>query len=216
MRIVSSFSKSGKGSILLELAVGISVLAVLSGFIIRKTISAKKHMREQITKVNINTTVTAIAAFVANNNRLPRPSEDTNGNEGAFGVKFGYVPYKILGISEKIAKDGDAKPLTYLVEPTLTSDFPRIYKNESDENCFCKNIVAPAIKIFGYDSENVIAFVVDTKDHSSSGNTITPSVHTVWISRDMLLMKYLKNSPCRRENAETHNPAPDSDFDNNF
>lgn len=216
MQTVSLFSKSGRGAILLEIAVGISVLAVISGFVIRKTISTGKHMRAQITKTNINTTVVAIAAFVANNNRLPRPSEDVNGNEGSSQAISGFIPYKVLGISEKIARDGNAKPLTYIVEPSLTSNFSRIYNDEMDENCFCKNIINPSIKITGYDSENIIAFVVDTRKHeiSRENSVITPSTDAAWVSRDMLLMKYLKNSPCRRENANSQRSTPD--FDNDF
>ena len=209
MKIASYFSKSGKGSILLELAVGISVLAVISGFVIRKTMSATKGMQAQITKVNIDTIVVSLASFVANNNRLPRPAENGTGVEGSANIKCGYVPYKTLGISEKIAKDGTGKLLIYAVEPILTQNFERIYWDEFAAPCFCQEIIYPQIKINQNSSKNVIAFVIDTQKPEISDRDIKihPTANTTWISRDMLLMKYLKNSPCVRENVREKTQA---------
>ena len=74
-------NNSKKGSILLEIAVGISILTIISGFIVRKSMAANKYIREQQTKSNINTVVISIASFVANNQRLPRPSAANDGIE---------------------------------------------------------------------------------------------------------------------------------------
>ena len=196
---------------LLEIAIGISILAVISGFVIRKTMTANKYMREQLTKSNIETVAMSVASFVANNKRLPRPSETNDGIEStSSNVKFGYVPYKTLGISATVAKDGNLQSLVYIVEPNLTTNCSKIYGDDFDSEIFCLNIPFPKISVQkNSNTENsnsdVIAFAIDTSDHKNFiGENIVlhPTAHTFWITRDMLLMKYLKNSPCVTENPQ--------------
>ena len=210
---------SSKGSMLLEIAIGIAVLAIISGFIIRKTMTTNKYMREQLTKSNIETVAMSVASFVANNKRLPRPSETNDGIESASpNVKFGYVPYKTLGISATIAKDGNLQSLIYIVEPALTANYSKIYGDDFDTQFFCSGIPAPKISVQGnwnrgnqinssFENLNndVIAFAIDTKGHKNligENIILRPTAHTFWITRDMLLMKYLKNSPCAIENPQ--------------
>ena len=221
----SIFSKfyrknSKKGSILLEIAVGISILAIISGFIVRKSMAANKLIREQQTKSNINTVVISIASFVANNQRLPRPSETNDGIESnSSNLKYGYIPYKSLGISEIAAKDGDKKPLVYMIEPKLSENHSTIYGEEFDSSIFCKNVCNPTISIKENPNKNVIAFAIDTKDHKNYiGKEIilNPTAHTFWITRDMLLMKYLKNSPCTIENPRQNADQDLQEFDDDF
>ena len=222
LSIFSNFYRknSKKGSILLEIAVGISILAIVSGFIIRKSMAANKFMREQQTKSNINTVVISIASFVANNQRLPRPSETNDGIESnSPNLRYGYVPYKSLGISENTAKDGDKKPFVYMIEPELSKEHSTIYKTEFNSNIFCKNVCIPTISFQKNINDDVIAFAIDTKDHKNSiGEKIilNPTSHTFWITRDMLLMKYLKNSPCTIEIPEQNTYQDLQEFDDDF
>ena len=195
-----------KGAILLEIAVGISVLAIISGFIVKKAMTTNKYVRERVTKSNIDTVVISIASFVANNQRLPRPAKTNNGIESDYAnIKFGYIPYKTLGISSTIAKDGNKKDFIYIVEPELTKNYTKIYGDEFDINIFCKNIRIPQIVIHESPCNDAIAFAIDTRDHKNvieETITIYPTAHTFWISRNMLLMKYLKSSPCLSENSQ--------------
>ena len=211
---------SKKGSILLEIAVGISILAIISGFIARKSMAANKFMREQQTKSNMNTIVISIASFVANNQRLPRPSETNDGIESnSINLKYGYIPYKTLGISSNTAKDGDMKPFVYMIEPILAENHATIYGDEFNPDVFCKNICTPTISIRENPHGNVIAFAIDTKDHNNFvGEEIilNPSAHTFWITRDVLLMKYLKNSPCSIENPQQVEDLHLQEFDDDF
>ncbi len=218
-----SRKNSKKGSILLEIAVGISVLAITSGFIIRKTMTANRYMREQLTKSNIETITISLASFVANNKRLPRPAETTDGIESnSSNIKFGYIPYKTLGISSTNAKDGNFQPLVYIVEPALTANYSKIYGNEFDSKVFCSDIFVPKILMQTNSTNNdnsVIAFAIDTKNHRNLiGETIIlrPTAHTFWITRDMLLMKYLKNSPCITENPKQNTYRHLQEFDDDF
>ncbi len=225
MKNSSIFSKfyrknTKKGSILLEIAVGISVLAIISGFIVRKSMVANKLMREQQTKSNINTIVISIASFVANNQRLPRPSETNDGIESSsLNLKYGYIPYKSLGISETIAKDGDKKPFVYMIEPELSKNHSTIYKTEFGSSVFCKNVCTPTISFQKNPNNDVIAFAIDTKDHKNFVGEeviLNPTAHTFWITRDILLMKYLKNSPCTIEIPQQNTDQDLQEFDDDF
>jgi hypothetical protein len=200
----------------LEIAIAISVIGLISGFFITKTITLNRIARTQTTKNNVETIVIALASFVANNNRLPRPSFDGEGRESGesdmnLSNFVGKIPFYTLGIPAKTALDGDGKPLIYIVEPNLVStEFQRIYeKNLNDLFCdnFCGSF-SPKISIDKVESlsleRNPIAFVIDTFDNPpnlSENINITVSKNTRWISRDALLMQYLKNAPCRRESA---------------
>jgi hypothetical protein len=169
-------------------------------------------MRAQTTKRNIETVVVALASFLANQNRLPRPSHDAGGREslesGLNLVDFvGKVPYHSLGIPGKSALDGDGKPLVYMVEPQLTNDFSSIYER-SGNDYFCNGIFSPSIEVeyIGKLAPDLIAFAIDVHDHPpvvSDKIHVAVSFNTSWFSRDRLLMQYLKNSPCKSEKNTT-------------
>ena len=173
----------------------------MSGFVFRKAIVTNKLKHEATTKLNIESVTMAIAAFVSICGRLPYPAHDASGLESE-DPSPGYVPYKALGISEQTAKDGYSRPLIYIPEKKLIfSDDQGVYcRNELDTNCFCRSINMPGIEISGDVYGTIVAFAIDTLDHKNIINedhiVINPSRHTFWISRDMLLMQYLKNAPC--------------------
>jgi type II secretory pathway pseudopilin PulG len=210
-KIALSYSKFGKrkGSLLLELAIAVSIIGLISGFFIKKTISANRAMRLQITKNNIETVTMALASYVANERRLPRPAADKNGDENNASEQdlsnfVGHVPFNTLAIPAKTALDGEAKPLIYIVEPNLTSNFDAIYEgNLFSSSYFCYPIADPKISVSRLTNlPDIIAFAIDTADNFpniSDKITITASKNTVWVSRDMILMKYLKNPPCRAQ-----------------
>jgi hypothetical protein len=191
----------------LEVAVAIAVIGIISGFFITKTIATNKIIRLQTTKNNIEAVAVALASFVANCNRLPRPSDNGDGGESEDPAKFvGRVPFFALGLPAKTALDGNGKPLIYIVEPNLTSsDFSSIYEKNLDA-FFCNRAFVPKIsvdKVARFEC-NPIAFVIDTCDNPPTGSdkiTVKVSKNTFWLLRDELLMRYLKNSPCKRESA---------------
>jgi hypothetical protein len=191
---------------LLEVAIALSIFGLISGFFITKTIVANKAVRSQITKNNIDTIAIALASFVANNNRLPRPTFDNSGKEltesdASLSNFVGKIPFCTLGISAKTALDGRGKPLIYIVEPALTSEFPSIHGNGVG-TCFCdcctSSIYVDNVPELRW---NPIAFVIDTADNYpaiSEKISVKVSSNTHWISRDMLLMQYLKSGPCKK------------------
>jgi type II secretory pathway pseudopilin PulG len=198
-----------RGSILLEIAIAISIIGLISGFFITKTIAAGRALRVQITKNNIETIIIALSSFVANHSRLPRPSLNDKGYENSAPETnlhnfVGRIPFGTLGIPAKITLDGNGRPLLYIVEPYLTFNFASIYEKVMENNCFCHGIPSPNIMINNIRNllPDVVALVIDTDDNQptiSETIRVTVSKYTNWISRDRLLMQYLKNCPCKKE-----------------
>jgi type II secretory pathway pseudopilin PulG len=207
IKIAYFYSKFGeRGSFLLEIAIAIAILGLIGSCFIQKSILINKSMRQKITRNNIATVSLALASFVANNNRLPRPSLNNNGvecqeSESPLTNAIGQVPFCTIGVAAKTALDGDGKPLIYIVEPALTGNFASIYNN-SMVSCFCnadsaRNILINKMPALEW---NPIAFVLDTADNQPTVSDVvrvTISANTHWVSRDMLLMMYLKSKPCR-------------------
>ena len=216
-KIASFYLKSGKGTILLEAAIAIFLIAMASGFAMRKATTYQKNLNVMRTKTNMETVAMSLAAFVANYKRLPKPANDFLGKEGREGTLSGFVPYLDLGISENIAKDGNGVPLVYIAEPQLTQEHRSIYEydiapqqNQEAEDFyhqgvnryFCEHLENSAIIVKDSPTTDV-AFVLDVQENShniSDRAEIISSNLTLWLSRDMLLMKYIKSSPCCMEN----------------
>lgn len=187
------------GTILVEIAIGISIMGVIAGLTMSYFSAQNKVNRHKVTIDNIETITMAITAFLAKNYRLPRPADDCNGNEGNGRGKF--VPYKAIGIPAKIAMDGNATPLIYVVEPDLTQDFNCIYFDSAMPypQAFCDKHIIPTITI--ENAENIeVAFAIDIHNSGISFQKdkvyIRQREYTTWFSRDILLMKYLKSPPC--------------------
>jgi hypothetical protein len=177
----------------------------------------------QITKNNIETVTIALASFIANHSRLPRPSLNGDGRENletemVLSNFVGRVPFHTLGIPAKIALDGQGRPLVYTVEPVLTSNCVSIYETGIENNYFCRGVINPVIAIDKVANllPDVIAFVIDTNDNYpriSEKIDVIVSKYTSWISRDRLLMQYLKNCPCKKEQRRSaENSTPDGRF----
>lgn len=187
------------GIILVEVAIGISIMGIIAGLTMSYFSAQNRANYHKVTKDNIETVTMAIAAFLAKNHRLPKPADDYNGNEGDGNGKF--VPYKAIGIPAKMATDGNATPLIYAVEPSLTQDFNCIYFDSTApySQAFCEKRIVQ--KIIIENAENVeIAFAIDIHNNGTSFQKdniyIRQREYTTWFSRDVLLMKYLKSPPC--------------------
>ncbi|MDR1335001.1 MAG: type II secretion system GspH family protein, partial [Holosporaceae bacterium] len=145
------------GSLLLEIAVVLSIIGLVGGFLVTKIITAHRALRAQMTRNNMETVVVAVASFLANNNRLPMPAADATGLEvdasnDNLSDYTGRVPYEVLGLTEKDVIDGMGRPLIYTVEPFLTQQFNALHKNDAENNggigrqdYFCNDIYVPKI-----------------------------------------------------------------------
>lgn len=196
------------GFVLLEVAIAICVIGIICGTI-AKNVEIKKNIYEaRTTKENINVIKHALADFVAINCRLPSPSElQTSGEEGEYGNTYGYIPFKALGIDKKHTKSGNGKALYYAVEPELTDrNISRIHQKLDLDvysgNCFCKNyepkifLTSSAIDIV--DQNSKIAYVLTDAEPTIISNicSIETTKNTFWVTRGVILSKYLKTKPC--------------------
>lgn len=208
-----------RGSLLLEIAIALSVIGLVSSFFITKSITANRAARESRTRNNIEIVTAALASYLAMNKRLPRPA--ISGVSGTKGLEssnprcvFGTVPYNTLGIAERNTLDGKGRPLVYLVNQELTDHFDSIYLDQNKVgDClelpkfFCDSSILSKIKIESHpENGDIVAFVIDTADsplqRSEKGTSIVvkPGPNTFWIHRNFLLIHYLKGCPCDREN----------------
>lgn len=192
------WKKKTAGSLLFEIAIGISIMGVITGGVMSYFSISNKAIRGKITRDNIETVVMAISSFLANNHKLPKPARDCNGiaDKGSGEAKF--VPYVTLGITKKMASDGNNRPLYYVVEPELTEETEGIYDEETG-NSFCRGIVSNLLNVTSF-SKGTVAFVVDNLEcnlsFSDANINVIPTENGMCISRDILLMKYLKGGPC--------------------
>jgi type II secretory pathway pseudopilin PulG len=231
------------GSLLLEIAVALSIIGLITGFFATKTITTNRAMRAQMMRNNMETIVAAMASFLANNNRLPMPAADASGREkntNSLEDYAGLVPFGVLGLSEKDVIDGQGRPLIYVVEPFLTQRFNGIHRNDGEcgggigqQDYFCNDIYAPRITLDQQTSPNnantavnvdIIAFALDTEDTKpaivNNKFVLKRSANVKWITRDLLLVKYLKSCPCHRRAAQdtvssttAMEEAPEDDMD---
>ena len=189
------FKKKHSAFALLEIAIAVAILGLISGFFVMKMTMTNRLMRNQITKTNIEICAVALAAHVANYYHLPKPIHSEPSSP-----YIGRVPYTKLGINEKDTKDGRGKYLTYIVEPLLTNESNECIEEKDFVPCFCQRSAAHGL-IMGNDSQ-MLAFVLDESGKIPPINEdgeiiIRNNAHTFVITRDMLLMKYLKMPPCR-------------------
>ncbi|GHT91121.1 hypothetical protein FACS1894122_02930 [Alphaproteobacteria bacterium] len=194
---------------LLEMAIVISIVGLISGFFVTRTRMANKIMKARITKENIEIVTESLAAYVATHCRLPRPTgDDGSGLERPDSSDLqnyvGKVPFKTLGIPEKQTLDGNAHPLQYIVEQYLTKPFEIMYNENPSEDIrgsFCGKTETPKIEIDARivnDKKDIVAFVIDATDKlpSISSGTIyvKVSTNTKWMTRALFLARYFKGS----------------------
>lgn len=197
--------KERSGFLLLEAVLVISAISFLLSITVGRMRSLNIQKKHETLRQNYDLITHAIAAYLAKNNRLPKPAKDKiSGVE--CDISSGYVPYKTLGISIRDTTDGSGNYIKYTPAPELTKNFDFINYDENDvpleqSHYFCKPIENQSIKIldqFGqiemeYD-KHVIAFVLSNK---SSGFLFPKDTNIFWITRDILLTKYLKMKPCK-------------------
>lgn len=193
--IASFCSGYGKGSLLLEIAISLSVLGIVTGFFMKKSLTSQRALRIQRMHDNIESIACALSAYVAHNHRLPKPAHDHNGLESSDSY-VGFIPFKVLGIAYQNTLDDNLKPLIYIVEPNLTKTRNSMYGGPAD--CFCCSLPDPCIRIKNI-APQPIAFVIDVQSNPPKIDnhiTVSPKHATFWITRDLLLMKMLKMQPC--------------------
>lgn len=118
------------GFSLIEVAIVLCIIGILSGIGIPALNNFIKHQKIRKTEDHLELIFQSITSYVLTNKRLPCPAKPTAVGEERgisepnclFTEKFiGLVPYRTLGIPEKIVKDGYHNWITYAVNPVLTN-----------------------------------------------------------------------------------------------
>ena len=116
-RRVSAFS-------LLEMALVLSIIGIVSAYAIPALIHMRTAARMRETDAKLEAAIYALAGFVQREEHLPPPAPPTaigeNAGHAQKGLTTGILPYRTLGIQESDAKDGFRHWISYSVSPELT------------------------------------------------------------------------------------------------
>lgn len=156
-----------RGFTLIEVAISLIVFGIILGFGIPTIKSLYHYQKAQDTKERQNQLLAILAAYALKEKRLPCPSDPSNtANLGLAQTSCyqasqaqGIVPYKTLGLSPKMAKDGHNNWFTYAVSPDLTQiGLKAIAINPdsiySEEETFCGVTVETKINIYNNPNQN--------------------------------------------------------------
>jgi hypothetical protein len=165
------------------MAIVLVILGIIGGMSLPLLNAQIKRSALLKTKEHQDYDLNALAAFVEKNRRFPCPADPQILGEG-FGISQiscsdkkaeGILPFKTLGISEKYARDGFKRLMTYGVDPGLAD-----HQNENMlmtveggklkvKNEDGHSVLAPDPRKQGLTSPNFIAFVLISHGESGVG-----------------------------------------------
>jgi prepilin-type N-terminal cleavage/methylation domain-containing protein len=108
------------GFSLIELCISLSILGIMIGVgsgLLRTYHRVHCH---KVTEEHQNHILKAVVWFVLQEKRMPCPSSLESRGQESLGQWSGLVPFKTLGLSQKVAKDGFGHWMRFIVEPSLT------------------------------------------------------------------------------------------------
>ncbi len=108
---------------LIEIAIVLIILGLILGLTIPMVLSSQKVSQRKITQIHQEQIIQSLASYVLQYSKFPGAASQADGkispcHQG--DVCFGYVPYKELGLSESVAKDGFGRWFSYAVHSALT------------------------------------------------------------------------------------------------
>lgn len=120
------------GFSLIETALTLVVAGIVISLTLPMLTTAQRSNRHQITQTHQHQLMQVLAGYVVTHDKLPIPSTpDKKGesirlekNELVTSKAVGIIPYKELGISEAMARDGHGHWFTYVVVPDLLTAEP--------------------------------------------------------------------------------------------
>lgn len=121
MRRLSAFS-------LIEIAITLIIFGIIAGLSIPLLTTNQRLSQQQTTRTHRDQIIAALASYVLQHHKLPVPLKTVgseihphcNDANGCTGI----VPYKILGLSERTAKDGYGHWFTFVIHPALSKTVP--------------------------------------------------------------------------------------------
>lgn len=137
--VAQSKKHAQQGFSLLELCVVLAVLGILGASSLSVMGARLNSAHEKVTKEHQELALKVLANHALRNHALPCPSADAQGIARPSCLNpseaLGYLPFRTLGISDKIAKDGWGHMMRYGVEPRLTQISPEIGQDLLESLC---------------------------------------------------------------------------------
>jgi type II secretory pathway pseudopilin PulG len=206
------------------MAIALCIIGVVGSFGFSTLSQTVALQKEKTTEKNLEQIMYALAGFALRNHKLPTAAVNNQDKDlQGLSIKDNYigtVPYKTLGIPEKMARDGYNKPITYAVARDLTRT-KKLYEppERSDPGfCQCTASIYP-IKVqdekgqnaLQRSEEDLIAVVIishgsnpNPPNYSSNNLIFTDGPYTknhphrmLWASRNNLLAVY-GGAPCKK------------------
>jgi type II secretory pathway pseudopilin PulG len=116
--------KTIPGFSLLEIAIALGIIGIIGAMSLPMINSLYKQKKDHQTEQNLNQVTQALAAYVLAHKHLPCPAnpqaDPDNAGLSEDNRVIGLVPYRTLGLSETVAKNGYRYWLTYAVPLELT------------------------------------------------------------------------------------------------
>ena len=204
------------GFLMLEVVFAICVLSIVTAMGLSKMKMMRTQKKHETIQQNYEIIRCSISAFLFRNNRLPCPADSIASGCEQRNLRTGYVPYKTLCLPKNCVVDTDGNAIYYTPHPELTGNFLYINYDPDkdvqidDSQSFCHTVRSnPIILTHNAVDEHgnfVIAYVLSDKRPIDNGGLINIEVteYTSWITRDLLLTRYLKMSPCKCIKPNTH------------
>ncbi|MDR0662040.1 MAG: type II secretion system GspH family protein [Holosporales bacterium] len=126
------------GFSLLEVAIALMVLGVLSSILIGSVRTTQKHMQLRTTQERMEMIFASLAAYALRHARLPPPYNPQDESSCV-----GKVPCQDLGLPPYVAQDGWGQAFFYAVQKTLTTTEALSFENSeilSGEKSFCDTV----------------------------------------------------------------------------
>lgn len=189
-----------EGFALIEIALALIILGLITSFILPLMNGYKVWQAQQKTENHHQQIIASLANYVLRTHRLPCPALNQMENGKAqphCRSGIGLVPYKTLGLSEKIAKDGQHQWFTYIVNPELTSiAIQSIDQNDAKSFCKCRNR-ALTMEEVDLPDHDCLAVVLTSSPPPQSLN-LKKDLHgrSIWVTRDNLMAIHAKR-PCQ-------------------
>jgi len=151
--------KKIKAFSLLEMAISLGIIGVILSAVIPIWKGAKHHVAIQTTQAHQAQLLKALGAYLSLYQRLPCPSSCEKGSIGVAQSKcsssfVGIIPYRTVGIPEKMAKDGNGHWITYIVDPNLTQPHKALWDPDhlfSEQSVFCTRSVPSPFQVYDQD-----------------------------------------------------------------
>jgi prepilin-type N-terminal cleavage/methylation domain-containing protein len=154
MFVYNFFRKKVGGFSLLEVSLVLAIMGIMAGLALPSLIQQKNIAKRRETLKRMEYVLSALGTYAAQHGNLPFPSQTPEEGRPIPTTlhddhePMGYLPYRVLGISQQMAEDAFGHPFHYVVERVYTTE---IFKKNPE-----KDKEQSAIQLKGTDEQELI------------------------------------------------------------